>query len=246
MSSSAPIESTLFQLVTEEQGDTFYGLFVYDGDVEQPAASTEPTFKLMQLHENWIAFRDDTEVSDCSTCLERAPFVECDADIQFCHLRFPLNRAGTAHAVQTLRDIAPRPSTAFIVAYSASDFDDKESGGMNARTIARFSLHDDVKLEGGGRGGARNKNDDKSREKDNEQSNRLENDAEMADSNKRAIGKWTMIGIVVLGIVALVAGITLVVMRRKRETALTQGKTDKKLNQKQTKTAMRSQKTNTQ
>lgn len=133
------LASTLHQLVTEQQShDQFYGLFVYNGNVGQPPANAEPTLKLMQLQDAWIAFSDDRETDDCSAC--KPPFTQCSAEVGFCHLRFPLNQQGTQQAVQTLVDLAEQPSTAFVVEYSIDDVQ-QQGDGMNARSIMRFPLH---------------------------------------------------------------------------------------------------------
>ena len=53
---------TLHRLVTEETGQSFYGLFVYNGSHAKPPANSDPMLKLMQLSDSWIAFSDDREV----------------------------------------------------------------------------------------------------------------------------------------------------------------------------------------
>lgn len=141
--------ATLHRLVTEQQqqqqSDQFYGLFVYAGNVEHPPANAEPTLKLMQLEDAWIAFSDDRETDDCAAC--KPPFTQCGADVRFCHLRFPLSKQGTRQAVQTLVDLAEQPSTAFVVEYGIDDVQ-QQGDGMNARSIMRFPL----RMGGGGSG----------------------------------------------------------------------------------------------
>ena len=193
------LTSTLQKLVSEETGQSFYGLFIYDGEHGQPPTNSEPAFKLMQLQDYWIAFSDDNELTDCGKCAKNAPFLECTEDIRFCHLRFPLSEQGTAHAVQTLTDAARSPSTAFVVQYTLDDVQDSEHTGMNAQSIMRFPLKSvtvsDVKTA----------------------SAALEADANAAEDNKSTIRTWTIVGIIVMTIIAAIVGITLFATKKQNQ-----------------------------
>lgn len=203
MSQLAP---TLHRFVTEETGQSFYGLFVYDGNHVKPPPNSDPMLKLMQLRDSWIAFSDDREIADCNKCAP--PFVECDEGVRFCHLRFPLNAQGTAHAVQTLLDMLRAPATAFIVAYTANDLTDDNSNnatqgkdvasGMNARSIMRFALNQGKESNESSGGKAAAKEGEETEE----------------EAKRKKIQLWTVAGFVIVGMIAVIVGVAMLMKKK--------------------------------